>query len=300
MHTFLWRHDICFINNLSMSWCSLQLMKILISTIALLMNITINPIIIKNLIVSMATALAFSTLLVTNQANAALLLDTTLKGGDIGGNVEIFAEDQWQEIAIPFSVARDGRIKKIETGLYYGQGMTPMVIGISNVNLIGTSGFPSSIWSTNICGVNRKNTHDCGYYGFTDPWVGLEPGELFVWKGDLFLAAGDYWLYGSIHGDQVFGGWGTNESIPTDNWATKSCLLGYGQGVGCYYDQTNWTPVSEHGPTWPSNITNNMMPGGAFGTPIARIFFQPVPEPVTLALFGLGLVGLALTKRRKN
>ena len=237
--------------------------------------------------------------LASANASTVIPLDTfPADGTPFTTSIPVYALFEWQEIAIPFHVAAAGRISQIDTALFYRTGMTPLVIGLARANLVGTS-FPDSVFSETICSTNPEpdGINYC-QQRTRGQSVGLAPGEFFSWTGQLFLDVGDYWLYASLEGDFVFGGWYTNSDILRQDWATRSCALSIAQGTHCQWTEATWASVAEYGP-----VGGSLGDGGAYATPIARIQFEPgsrVPEPSALILLSVGLVGLAAWGRRKT
>lgn len=251
----------------------------------------------KILLAGILTSILFLT---SANATTIIPLDTfPAAGTPFSTSLPVYASFEWQELAIPFHIPAAGKISQIDTALFYSFGLTPLVVGIARAPLVGQP-FPDSVFSQTIC----SNVPDTDSAGFNfcqqdNPQsVNLTPGELFSWSGDLFLDSGDYWLYGSVEGDLVFGGWYTNPDILRDDWATRSCALGILQGKGCVFDAATWASVAEFGPV--RSIGGTVSDGGAHATPIARIQFE-VPEPASLFLMALGLITLArVAKSRKD
>lgn len=229
-------------------------------------------------------------------ASAVLPLDTFPDASSsIGLGYAVGASFEWQEVAIPFHIAAPGRITRLDTGLTINSGMTPLLFGVTADPLIGNS-FPTPLFERAICSstINPFDPVDyCGQsaalYGYGDP-DRLASGDFYSWTGALELEAGDYWVYGSLRGDDVFGRWFANTDVPTDTWATRGCALGFAQGVGCQWESVAWAPVSEFGPV--ANLGRQTPSGGGFATPLVRIEFEPgrrVPEPTSMALAVLSL-----------
>ncbi len=248
---------------------------------------------IRTLLKKAALLVAFPALLGASHASAITLLDTFPRSGDQQGSVSVFSFHEWQAVAIPFHVPSAGWITGIETGIRWWGGDYPLYVGIASGNLIGRPPL-DTVFGRTFCspvpGDLIPGGH-CVFGGLMGLWefptVILPLGDRFAWTGQFDIAAGDYWLYADIAGDYAFGSWDTNESLPTGDWATRGCN-GQNMEVGC----SEWASVSQRGPYG--------LPGGSYGTPIARIFFEPVPLPGTLALLGLGLAGLGLARRRKQ
>lgn len=231
-------------------------------------------------------------------AGAAIIHPLNTLGEDISASDEaypVYANFEWQEIAVPFHLANRGRLLRIQTGLTYDSGTTSLLMGIGRGELVGES-FPDSVFEKPICGPVPNERPAYCQQDTDGESTELAPGEFFDWRGSLFLEPGDYWLYASLRGDNVFGRWYANPDIVSDDFATRGCALSYAQGTECNWGASEWDFVSNFGPAMtPGGGTE---PGGYYATPMARLSFVPVSEPSAAALITLGLLGLIIVSSR--
>jgi hypothetical protein len=184
--------------------------------------------------------------------------------------------------------------------LNYTPGINNGAIGFDIFTNYPQAGLLVGGWNTQVADLFITETYLGSAYQWAIPLVnhdGFAAGTMY--------AVGSYLV--SDNFEPVGGGYGYNHNVPVRIAAIGTNYNGY-QSFGA--GSVTWNPLVPGGPDWMISVVTGVWqddPNGVYeitwGTATCANDVvrgsTPVPEPTTLLLLGLGLVGMGVAARRK-